>query len=547
MLLDSEIKILRRDFDAALFEEARRISSWKELLRKVAGGEKVMTDASLPPIEEPKSGFIDGGIRGQFDDIFAILALFSQHLSRDTRQFFPSNSLFVTTIQTRITPTSDHPSLSPHLPSHSFSYQPDFSEQLLTLVQPDDISLTERFHSSLFDETDNEKLARSLVRCKSVCGLIGAEKCILDIAIFIHRTVSVLGTSNSLIRAAAFSLLRYLDGTSFLIPLLPRLWNRLRSAFRDGHPEEQLALIRLSARWIMDQMGESCLPPFPAAEFDWDGLISADLSDINAFIFSVLLIMFLQLRPIKEQIGREKTLSIILSFERHQQAVSRIVSIFDEIQLQQDDPEDDLDLISYCLLISLRFNFDFPSNLTKFLTQQPEIDIHTLLPHENKVILICHSSLNPHKPHQPPLDFLFERTLRMNPLDFFLHHSEPDADISTSLLNTSLCGFHALCRRGVHFDLMGSDAVRCGEHPINSFWLFFTPHISDTFDLFLYFPPPLVVRFFLPILSSSSNPSFLVEPLRAMMITLLVTTAPFGDCHSLKELYRSVRQLNRTS
>ncbi|KAK2953877.1 hypothetical protein BLNAU_11137 [Blattamonas nauphoetae] len=71
----------------------------------------------------------------------------------------------------------------------------------------------------------------------------------------------------------------------------------------------------------------------------------------------------------------------------------------------------------------------------------------------------------------------------------------------------------------------------------------FTPLIDDTILLFLHFPPPLVVRFFLPTLSSLWNPTSLVALLRVMMTVLLITTAPFGDCHSLKELCRPVRQL----
>ncbi|KAK2944111.1 hypothetical protein BLNAU_20943 [Blattamonas nauphoetae] len=430
----------------------------------------------------------------------------------------------------------------PSSPTHKFRIE-HFGPRS-TLINPDTITPNEIFDSSLFDEADNEKLTRSLVRCKSVCELVGAEKCILDIEHFIDRTVSVLGTSDSLLRAAAGALFNLLEDVPCVLSMLPHLWNRLRSAFRDGPHEEQCALIRISSKWIISQMGDRSLPPFPATKFDWDGLINADLRDLQPFVFSVFLILFLQHRSIKEQIGSGQRDSITQSFEMHQHAVSRIITIFEDIIQRLDGADDDLNLISYCLLISLRFNRDFPPTLTSILTLFPEIEAHTLLPLENIFLWLCHSSLNRHKPHQPPLDFLFERTLRMSPLEFFLHDSEPDAELSHSLLNTSLCGFHALCRRGMHLDVMASELVRSGEHLANSFLLFSSPLISDTFDLFLYFPPSLVVRFFLPILSSLSNPSFLVEPLRAMATTLFFVTAPFGDCHSLKELCRSVRQLN---
>ncbi|KAK2940027.1 hypothetical protein BLNAU_25059 [Blattamonas nauphoetae] len=558
ILLDPETEKLRREFDGELFEEAGRISMWREFLQKVGDGEEVEIDTSFlklsffrPTLLSLQAKFqqLASSVDGSEDS--STSSLISSHSSPHTSlealldsslrtlsssSHFRQESLrLLTILHTLLT------SPLPSSPTHKFRIE-HFGPRS-TLINPDTITPNEIFDSSLFDEADNEKLARSLVRCKSVCELVGAEKCILDIENFIDRTVSVLGTSDSLLRAAAGALFNILEDVPCVLSMLPHLWNRLRSAFRDGPHEEQCALIRISSKWIISQMGDRSLPPFPATKFDWDGLINADLRELQPFVFSVFLILFLQHRSIKEQIGSGQRDSITQSFEMHQHAVSRIITIFEDIIQRLDGADDDLNLISYCLLISLRFNRDFPPTLTSILTLYPEIDAHTLLPLENIYLWLCHSSLNRHKPHQPPLDFLFERTLRLAPLAFFLHDSEPDAELSHSLLNTSLCGFHALCRRGMHLDVMESELVRSGGHLANSFLLFSSPLISDTFDLFLYFPPPLVVRFFLPILSSLSNPSFLVEPLRMIVMTLLLVTAPFGDCHSLRELYRSVDQL----
>ncbi|KAK2955528.1 hypothetical protein BLNAU_9576 [Blattamonas nauphoetae] len=101
------------------------------------------------------------------------------------------------------------------------------------------------------------------------------------------------------------------------------------------------------------------------------------------------------------------------------------------------------------------------------------------------------------KPHQPTLDLLFERTLRSDPVSFFLHCSDQD-----------------------------------------------TPFMYSINDLYLYFPPPLVVRFFLPILPSISNRRQVGPAIRTILLTLVLTTAPFGDLHSVRELYRSVAQQN---
>ncbi|KAK2948996.1 hypothetical protein BLNAU_16102 [Blattamonas nauphoetae] len=156
---------------------------------------------------------------------------------------------------------------------------------------------------------------------------------------------------------------------------------------------------------------------------------------------------------------------IILLFEQHQHAVERIVHLF--------------------VCENIQKNYD------------------SLHQRKQQFILLCHTSLNRHKPHQPPLDLLFERTLRTNPLEFFHNSHNADMDLPPTLLNTSLCG---------------------------------------TFRLFLFFPPPLVVRFFLPVLSSHVDSSWFVDSWKEMMSSLLLTTAPFGDLHSVRELYRSVGQ-----
>ncbi|KAK2955499.1 hypothetical protein BLNAU_9546 [Blattamonas nauphoetae] len=366
-----------------------------------------------------------------------------------------------------------------------------YQSERLTLIQYEPVNPNERFHSSLFDEVDNEKLARSLVHCASVCQQVGAEKCIIDIPKFMDRTISALGTSDSFLRSAAFSLFSDLIEASCVIPLYPRMWNRLHAAFRDGRLEEQDALIWISTVWILGHVGSDSLPAFPCNKFDWDGLFSADLNEKTTFLFSILFILILRHSSIEEQIGRINTANIILSFEQHQHVVSRIVSIFDDTS-QLENLRNPRHHISYCVLIALLSNCDFHPILTTFITQTPDIDVHALLPHENNLFLLCHSSLNPHKPHQLPLDLLFERTLRTRPLDFFISSKKSHFDLPPSLLNTSL-----------HF---------------------------SSLSLF-----PTAARL-------KSTPSDLADHLKLMMTTLLLTTAPFGDLQSVRELYRSVCQ-----
>ncbi|KAK2950589.1 hypothetical protein BLNAU_14481 [Blattamonas nauphoetae] len=387
---------------------------------------------------------------------------------------------------------------------------------------------------------DNELLARSLVRCESVCDLVGAEKCIRDIPLFVDQIINVLGSSDDLLRSATFSPFMFFIDAPIVNHQLPRLWNRLRHAFRDGRLEEQFTLIHISRRWVYSS-SDSSLPMFPFDQFDWDGLFSADLSKWIIFVDSIQLIMSLPYRWVNEQIGRTKATQMILSFERHQHAASRINSKFDYFVSQAVTIQTLQILISYSLLMSLLMKSDFTNTLTTFLTTHSDLDVNLLLPIQNNFALLCHTSLNRHKPHQPPLDLLFEWTLRQFPLGFFVFSTEIFPEHMPSLLNTALIGFHALCQRGVHIRLLEDAYFQDGSQQINSFGLFYTPLCEYSLNLFLLFPPPLVIRFFIPILWVRSNIGFCVDALKVVMSALLIPTSSFGDCISLKELYRSVR------
>ncbi|KAK2960726.1 hypothetical protein BLNAU_4381 [Blattamonas nauphoetae] len=578
---EPELVKLKEQFDPDLFEEAKRVMSWMELLQKVAFGEEVLADISflkssifgptLLSLQEkfqrltwPVDGFL--GTVNRWEENSPPTSPSEAQLDSSTESLSVNSSPH-DFFESRLEPSFQAPSSSSRFQQKSFQLQTIFhalytshptslapSHSFQSELYPEDtfleshtrdINPTEKFSSKLFDEEDDEKLVRSLIRCRSVCGLVGAEKCILGFHRFVDQTVSCIGTSNPRLRRAASSLFDHLIDTSSVIPLLPHHWNRLRFAFRDGWPEEQIALLRISSKWIESSLAGHYLLPFPATQFDWDGLMLADLRPTHALISSVFLIISLHHRAIQDEIGRDEATRIILSFERHQHAVSRIVPMFPEFVRSEPISHSSTTLISYCLLVSLQSNCDFPPTLTNFLKTHPEIDVNALLPFQNNLVFLCHSALSGYQQDRPPLDLIFERVLRTNPLDFFLHPSQPDVDLPPSILNTALCGFHALCHRRAHLNLMESEAVWSVQPLLNSHWLFNTPLITHTFPLFLCFPPPLVVRFFLPALSSKTDRVYLVSllpALKLMMSTLLIVTAPFGDSHSLKELFRSSQQ-----
>ncbi|KAK2963579.1 hypothetical protein BLNAU_1622 [Blattamonas nauphoetae] len=251
-MLTPELEKLKKQFDPDLFEEARRITSWRELLQRVASGEEVLNDQS----------FLKSSV---FRPTLLSLQEKFQHLASSVEG---SESLKLLTIL--------HTLLVSPLPPTSTSLGPQqavFVNEALIHSIAADADPREKFQSSIFDEVDNEILTRSLIRCHSVCNLVGVGKCVFDIPQVVDRTDSALGRSHNLVSLAASSQLHIFDNQPFVIPHFSHLWDRLRSAFRDGRPEEQAAHLQMSTTWMIRQRVDLSLPPFPASQFDLDGPI----------------------------------------------------------------------------------------------------------------------------------------------------------------------------------------------------------------------------------------------------------------------------------
>ncbi|KAK2955433.1 hypothetical protein BLNAU_9661 [Blattamonas nauphoetae] len=226
-----------------------------------------------------------------------------------------------------------HSLLSSHLAPISTShtvYPELIINEALLLNHVGDLDPTEKFHSSIFDEADNENLVSWLVRCRDMCDLVGADQCILDPPTFFDRTVSVLGSSNSHIRAAALKIFDHLEEKPCVATLLPRLWNRLHSSFRDGRPEEQYALLRISMTWIYKVIFGASLPPFAWAQLEWEDSLA--------------------------RLTRSADVAPIL--RNHDKVV--------EVP------------VTYALLVSLLTKCDFPHTITAFLTTHPDVDLSAL-------------------------------------------------------------------------------------------------------------------------------------------------------------------------
>ncbi|KAK2946393.1 hypothetical protein BLNAU_18644 [Blattamonas nauphoetae] len=329
-LLDPELVEIRKQYTPDLFEEARQISSWMEFLQAVASGEVILTDSSFlkQPIFKPTLHSLEAKFQPVASSLDRLVGTTTSS-SRSSRSsphtslkgHFKRESLKLLNILYSLLTSP----LSPSLPKPT---QTRYSNRFLTLVQLDDADPAEKFRPNIFDEDDDEILIRSLVRCRSVCDIVGADDCIRDVPKFFDRIVSLLGSSNSLVRLAALSLFCRIEDLPCDFSRLPCLRNRLNLTFHDGWPEEQFVLIRISTKWIKTTIAGSSLEPFPFAFFDWDGLARADLSEKRPFLASIVLIMSLQFCSIEDVTGIVAPTRVILSFERQQHAVFRINNHF---------------------------------------------------------------------------------------------------------------------------------------------------------------------------------------------------------------------------
>ncbi|KAK2960723.1 hypothetical protein BLNAU_4378 [Blattamonas nauphoetae] len=320
-LLEPALIEIRKHFDPDLYEEAKRMTSWMELLRKLALGKEILNDVSflklsffkptLLSLQEKLQNLIStvdesdektklsphsshssphSPHEANLDSPFRTLSS-SSHLRQEFVQLLTTLHSLVTSFPTSITPSRDT--------EQDLVMNESFIGSHVEHVDP-----TEKFSSSLFDEFDDETLARSLVRCRRVCELVGVEECILDFKTFFDRTVSILSSSNRLVRTAARSLFDHIVDMPSVLPQLPYQWNRLRSAFHDGWPEEQHTMLLISTKWIKATRDGASLPPFPVSQFDWDGLIQADLSGTDPLIDSISLIGLLKHTSIADRVGQ---------------------------------------------------------------------------------------------------------------------------------------------------------------------------------------------------------------------------------------------------
>ncbi|KAK2947762.1 hypothetical protein BLNAU_17281 [Blattamonas nauphoetae] len=212
-VLDPELDRLRMQYDSDLFDEAKRVTTWITVMQKVSSGELVLSDTSFlklpffrPTLLSLQAKFqqqalsMDESDKGSQSSPHSSHS--SPHTSLETRlvsslrtrssSHCKQESLHLLTILHSLITSPPNPNVVEYSSTDSFDPSP-------SLFHPIETDPTELFHPSIFDEDDIYLLAHSLLRCRAVCDLVGAENCIRDVAPFLDRTISALGSSNSLL------------------------------------------------------------------------------------------------------------------------------------------------------------------------------------------------------------------------------------------------------------------------------------------------------------------------------------------------------------
>ncbi|KAK2955428.1 hypothetical protein BLNAU_9656 [Blattamonas nauphoetae] len=394
------------------------------------------------------------------------------------------------------------------------------------------------FDISLFDEADDQKVVASLRRCHAVLEATQSTDCIVDVGTFRTFLISGLHSSNFVVQMECHYI--FFDIADFL-PTVddPRdsKFQSLRSAFRDGSYYELISLLELWVRWFDNNDRDRHGHVMVESDFDFDGLLNADLSDKIIFDYACDFVgriitnnAVLMLQPWR--------LDFLHSFEKRHQMMSRLSS--------DPSPSSKLKRSTHYLsplaltlgsLLSVFRGCDFPSTLTELITT--DLDSSNLRASQTifPAFFLNYTSIDPKHRHSFfPMDLMFERYLRSDPDSFIERWADVSACTSRKFLHTSYVGLHSL--------LLRSPKLNLDEQSLdNLLQMLFITSLQDTpqaiiVNLFGLFPPP---RLFDTLLS----PPHLVRARIDIWTDFLFLfgdiihlTAPFGACSSLAKVFQ---------
>ncbi|KAK2955933.1 hypothetical protein BLNAU_9093 [Blattamonas nauphoetae] len=375
----------------------------------------------------------------------------------------------------------------------------------------------------------------SLHRCLNVIDATKSTQCIVDIHSFLPFLISGLHSSNSVVQFVCFTLffkLRHFDRK--VDDPRDHQFQSLRKAFRDGTYWQNMTLLHLWMRWLEDTHGSGSTHVIAESDFDFSGLLDADLSDRHLFNFTcsfVGRVLFNDTNSIPKNVWK---LYFLVQFEKRHQMMSRL-STDQSASFVLGQPKHTVRHFAAYVsaFLSVIDDFAFPSALTEVIATDLDPNPHHFSTWVNPAYFLCHTSIPPNHRHSFfPMDLLFERFLRDDP-DALLS-DWPERDIFTPskfLITPSIAPFGACSSLAVVFTMLASFTSNpepfemdllstVGQMVVSLHWLSIPAHFDS--PLLCHLPSLAgAQRGVLQTLSSHSGIPSLITPLTILSYDFL--------------------------
>ncbi|KAK2955381.1 hypothetical protein BLNAU_9609 [Blattamonas nauphoetae] len=420
-------------------------------------------------------------------------------------------------------------------PSHTSDTELDALLQL----PPSKVDQNEKFDISLFDEADDAKIVASLRRCRAVVESTQSTKCIVDIDTFREFLIAGLSSTNLIVQKECYYLF-FAIGEHLTTVDDPRdiQFQSLQKAFRDGKFWEKVALLNLWTRWFFQSESVHGQVMMSEFDFDFDGLLAADLHETLLFYLACLFIRTIFLNNVVSMSFGWR-MDFLLSFEKRHQMMSRLTSDSSPSSGYEDTRQSmscDTNLLGS--LLSVFRGCDFPAALTELITIDLDSFPLALSNDMNPAIFLNHTSIDPKHRHSfLPMDLMFERYLRSDPDVFFSNWPDVTDCTPRKFLFTPSVGLHSL--------LIRSPELNLDEQELLQLMSMLAVDISgqdttedDINNLFRYFPPPRLVD---TLLASPHLVRAHVDIWTSFLTGFCnfgAHTTPFGACSSLAKVFK---------
>ncbi|KAK2955705.1 hypothetical protein BLNAU_9395 [Blattamonas nauphoetae] len=418
-----------------------------------------------------------------------------------------------------------------------------------TFLQPHPrfVDQNEKFYISLFDETDDSKIVASLLRCYDVLKATQSTECIVDVATFRTFLISSLHSSNFAIQFECDKIF-FEIGDILAIVDDPRdsRFLSFRMVFRDGTYYQKITLLKLWWRWLLTGDGDRHGQMMTEADFDFDGLLAADLSDPHLFDIACAFVLIITISD-AISMSQQWKLDFLHSFEKRHQMMSRL-SCDPSPSSEQVRSRHFLSPLAITLgsLLSFYCGCDFPSALTEHVTIDSSFNPHKYLFSVVPPHLLSHTSIAPkHRRSFFPMDLMFERVLRDDPDAFFRDMTDISDFTPQKFLITPHYGLHSLLLRCPELNL---DELSL-HHFVNMLDVDSYPYSTqeDILNLFRHVPPPRLLDTLLSSPHLVRTDFEIWAGFQAIFCAFGEYTSPFGACSSLTTVFKLLFPFDQNS